>query len=392
MGLALALGATGVSAFAEDQQEPVPYDRGLYRHWTDADSDCRDTREEVLIAESQSPVELDERGCKVVGGYWYDPYLGERVSDPALLDVDHFVPLAEAHRSGAHSWTPERREAYANDLTHAETLIATTFKSNRSKGSSDPADWLPPNEAYRCEYVRTWVIVKATWGLASDEDEDRAVREVLESCRAASGRDRPDESESRLTTLGGGPTVSAVAVGGGGDPTHCAAPEGSGQGDGAGHAQSCESESSANPLDGSSQAAAEQSGGSRRGCTDINTASSAELEAVSGIGPATLANLRAADFCVADHGPVQPAADSRPDAVAEKADSQAGSPATCTNVNAATSATLQAVSGIGPARAKAIIEHRERNGPFGRLDQLLEVSGVGPSTLRNFRAAGYCAQ
>ena len=51
----------------------VPYDRSLYEHWTDDDTDCQNTREEVLIAESMSPVELDENGCKVLRGRWFDP-------------------------------------------------------------------------------------------------------------------------------------------------------------------------------------------------------------------------------------------------------------------------------------------------------------------------------
>jgi hypothetical protein len=42
-----------------------PYNRDLYGDWIDADGDCQNTRQEVLIEESLIPVELDSRGCRV---------------------------------------------------------------------------------------------------------------------------------------------------------------------------------------------------------------------------------------------------------------------------------------------------------------------------------------
>ena len=160
----------------------VPYDRDLYPTWRDEDGDCQDARQEVLIAESFEPPEMDDRGCRVVSGRWLDPYTGQIFTNPSDLDIDHMVPLAEAHRSGAATWTAEQRQNYANDLFHVDTLIAVSASANRSKGDRDPALWLPPNESYDCEYVRKWVVVKATWGLTMDAEEASAVADVLRGC------------------------------------------------------------------------------------------------------------------------------------------------------------------------------------------------------------------
>ena len=81
----------------------------------DIDGDCQNTRHEVLIAESVIPVVLDERGCKVISGQWHDPFTGNTYTDPSDLDIDHMVPLKEAHVSGGYAWSSARREQYAND-------------------------------------------------------------------------------------------------------------------------------------------------------------------------------------------------------------------------------------------------------------------------------------
>ncbi|MEV0976570.1 hypothetical protein [Streptomyces sp. NPDC049915] len=56
------------------------------------------------------------------------------------------VPLAEAWDSGAWHWSPEEREAYANDLGDDRALIAVSATSNRSKADQDPTTWLSPAE------------------------------------------------------------------------------------------------------------------------------------------------------------------------------------------------------------------------------------------------------
>lgn len=56
------------------------------------------------------------------------------------------------------------------------------------------------------------------------------------------------------------------------------------------------------------------------------------------------------------------------------------------NLNTADAATLQELPGIGPALSERIISHRETHGPFGSLEELAGVSGIGPVILENVEA------
>lgn len=53
------------------------------------------------------------------------------------------------------------------------------------------------------------------------------------------------------------------------------------------------------------------------------------------------------------------------------------------SINSASVIELQDLPGVGPVLAERIVAFREQNGPFTSLDGLLEVSGIGESTLRN---------
>jgi len=169
----------------DDRWQGAPaYDRGDWKHWTDADGDCQDTRQEVLIAESSAPVTFtDEESCRVAKGRWVAPYTGEVVEDPAKLDVDHMVPLANAHLSGAFAWDPRLKELYANNLAYPGHLIAVTASANRSKGRKGPDEWRPPNRAYWCQYARDWVAIKTEWGLTATAAEAAALRQMLAGCK-----------------------------------------------------------------------------------------------------------------------------------------------------------------------------------------------------------------
>ncbi|MBZ5736116.1 excalibur calcium-binding domain-containing protein [Nocardioides sp. TRM66260-LWL] len=148
----------------------IGYQRERFKHWDDVDGDCQSARAEVLRAESRVRTNA---GCTVTTGRWVSEYDGVTVRQASRLDVDHVVPLAEAWASGARGWSAARREAFANDLTDPNTLLAVTASSNRSKGDSDPAEWLPAER--QCSYVKRWVTVKLRWSLSVDRRE----RDVL---------------------------------------------------------------------------------------------------------------------------------------------------------------------------------------------------------------------
>ena len=109
---------------AEVPADLPSYDRDQWGRWSDADGDCQDTRQEVLISESIVPVTYKTaRQCRVASGEWFGAFTGSTVAEPGALDIDHLVPLANAHGSGAWAWPEERKRAYYNSLDDADHLI-----------------------------------------------------------------------------------------------------------------------------------------------------------------------------------------------------------------------------------------------------------------------------
>ena len=159
------------------------YVREDWKHWIDEDKDCQNTRHEVLIEESLKAVTFkSDKQCQVATGEWLAPFTGDTVTDATKLDVDHMIPLKNAHDSGGWAWDAGMKSAYANEMAYSDHLIAVTASANRKKGAKGPEGWKPPNQDYWCDYAIDWVQIKADWGLSATKAEWTALQEMIAAC------------------------------------------------------------------------------------------------------------------------------------------------------------------------------------------------------------------
>ena len=135
--------------------------------------------------ESLEPVEYEtDRQCRVESGRWWAPHLGHHLGNPGHIDVDHHVPLKNAHLSGGWAWDPERKEQYANYLEDPDHLVVISSRHNRSKGARGPEEWAPPDNDLWCEYATDWAEIKERWGLTMTPVESAIVMDMLGTCEA----------------------------------------------------------------------------------------------------------------------------------------------------------------------------------------------------------------
>jgi hypothetical protein len=174
-----AVAQVELDALTVAPEDPMTgYSRELFPHWSTVSGSCN-TREAVLQRDGTNVVVSST--CAALSGSWFSPYDGATWTAASDIDIDHIVPLAEAWRSGASSWTTNRRQGFANDLGGPQ-LIAVTDNVNQAKGDQDPSTWQPPRTSYRCTYSKMWIRTKHRWGLRLQSSERSALQVMLDTC------------------------------------------------------------------------------------------------------------------------------------------------------------------------------------------------------------------
>jgi hypothetical protein len=142
------------------------------------------TRDDILRRDLANLV-VRPGTCYAQTGVLHDPYTGapiDFVRGPDTsnsIEIDHVVSLADAWYKGARSWDPQRRLDFAND---PRNLLAVSPKANFDKAFRDAASWLPPNAAFRCDFVARQIDVKSAYGLWLSAKEEQAMADVLAHC------------------------------------------------------------------------------------------------------------------------------------------------------------------------------------------------------------------
>lgn len=174
---------------SQAQEAPAePYNRRLqFGRWINdpTDTTCYNTRAKVLMRDSKVPVQFKSYNkCLVQYGQWDDAYSNRVYTEARDIQIDHMVPLKNAYISGAHRWKANKKCLFANFLANNHHLIAAGARENMSKGDRTPAEYMPSNPSYQCQYLVNWLKIKLSWQLEMTSSEAYAIRQIAakENC------------------------------------------------------------------------------------------------------------------------------------------------------------------------------------------------------------------
>ncbi|MEO8282445.1 MAG: HNH endonuclease family protein [Pseudarthrobacter sp.] len=154
--------------------------------WADVDRNGCDTRNDILARDLEGETfKPGTQDCVVASGMLADKYTGTTInfvrgnSTSTAVQIDHLVALSDAWQKGAQKLSADQRKQLANDPLN---LMAADGPTNGAKGDKDAATWLPPNKAFRCEYVVRQTAVKAKYSLWATQAEHDAIAGILATC------------------------------------------------------------------------------------------------------------------------------------------------------------------------------------------------------------------
>lgn len=155
----------------------------FYSGWPDVDG-CS-LRQRIIKRELGATAVLAEDNCTVLSGEFTEPYTGshlifhEKSELSKGIQIDHVVALSDAWQKGAQYMSSETRRQIATDPLN---LLAVDASANQGKSDGDAATWLPPNKAFRCQYIARQVSVKYKYQLWVTQAEHDAMTRILNTC------------------------------------------------------------------------------------------------------------------------------------------------------------------------------------------------------------------
>jgi hypothetical protein len=186
--------ATAGNALVQQESNPVKgrapktgYTRDEFGPaWADTDRNGCDTRNDILARDlTDETFKQGTNNCVVMTGVLADKYTGTTITftrgqdTSSDVQIDHIVSLSDAWQKGAQQLNADQRKELANDPLN---LMAADGPTNGAKGDKDAATWLPPNKAFRCEYVARQTAVKAKYSLWVTQAEHNAIATTLQGC------------------------------------------------------------------------------------------------------------------------------------------------------------------------------------------------------------------
>ncbi len=111
-------------------------------------------------------------------GNIYGPYTGQCFATARETDIEHIVPLSEAHDSGLCSASAATKARFARDVLNL--TLASPRVNRYEKGAKDAAEWQPRRNA--CWFANRTLEVRRKYGLSIDGREAVAIERTLAGC------------------------------------------------------------------------------------------------------------------------------------------------------------------------------------------------------------------